>query len=214
MSKEVAIAVQIVLSSILILGRKYVFIYLFTKALFGEKYTVFDSSFKRTFSFLRWYVPMYVVFFNLLGWVQIIRNQHSTYHLLLYAFLAWVVYLMLHLALRQQLLAYACLSLLIFIVFYIFISKKGDYKVFVYPFTAWILFVSLSITLQKGNLLKKPIYIYQSFVWATFVPLCFILPQTDDYEIFLFLYLFSAWVFFLVGWIIHIMQNMSLSKAK
>lgn len=214
MSKEVAIILQIVLSGTILLKRKYIFVYLFTKALFGERYTIFDSSFKRNFSFLRWYVPMYAVFFNLYGWVQILMNQHNLYTLFLYTFLAWIIYILLHLALRQKLLLYACASLLVFLICYALMHKNRDYRVFVYPFMAWILLMNLSITLSKGNLFKKPLYIYQFVVWCTFVPLCFLLPQSTDYEIFLFLYLFISWIAFLASWIINLMQKLSLSKSK
>lgn len=212
MSKEVAIAVQIVLSIFICLSRKYIFVYLFTKAIFGEKYTVFDSSFKRNFSFLRWYMPMYVVFFNVYGWLQILMNQPDIYKLCVYSFVAWVVYIILHLALRQGLLTYATLSLLVFLVFYVLMSKNRDYKSFLYPFVVWIIFINLSILLQKGNLVKKPLYIYKAVVWLIFISLCFLLPQTDDYEIFLFLYLFSMWILFLAGWLITLIQKSSWTK--
>lgn len=197
MPKEIALYVQSILSVLLLASSWHIFLFVFVRAMVEEKHDFLDSFFKRNFDFFKWFLPVYPLFFNLYGWWQIIFNQDSLYNLLMYPFIAWVAFVMLHLAHQRKLLFHCLGALLIFAILYPLMAKKLDYKAFAYPFIVWVGFVRLCLFLHKNSLFKKSFFIYMSVVWVIFVLLCFVIPQNDDYTIFLFLYLFMSWVVFL-----------------
>jgi hypothetical protein len=207
MSREVAFYFHLVLSVGVLLSIRYLYVFIAVKAMRHHQYTILDSFYKQHFHSLKWFLPLYPVFFNVLGWVQVALNQMDILSLLLQSFLVWLVFIVLHIAFRYRLFFYAFVSLLWGVVAYMLLLKKPDFMVLGHLYVIW-LFLARFVCFLKKYLYKYKIFshilIFLGGTWFFFVWLCFVFTRNADYSIFLFLYLFLCWTVFL-GYCLFIM---------
>ncbi len=207
MSREIAIYIHIGLSLLLLLTGKYVFSHIFLKKMVKRPLSGFWASFQKRFAYLNWYLPIYPVFLNLVGWGQIVLNTIDLYYLGLHALLFWVAFIVLEIAFRKKIFLYALAPALVFVLLYAFLSKGITWKVYMYPLFLWAGFVRLCVLIKKGTFFTPKVINYMLGVMLFFVILCFVLPRARDYEVWLFLELFFAWIVFLVAWVVVIYKN-------